>query len=181
MADPLLHDAVTLRHFASCQLLSLCASLHSTLPVPRWTEAVHDEVQRAAAIGRQDCAAILSEVWLDTPITPSIKDQRGIYRIRIALNRSPHPPNQDAGEAESIYFAEQLGGLFATDDNAAYAFAERRLGAGRVCDTVDILRAGVRGGYATPADAALAAATIRRAGRHLRRVHPANLTDSYFR
>ncbi len=181
MADPLLHDAVTLRHFATCQLLPLCASLHSTLPLPRWTEAVHDEVQRGAAIGRQDCAAILTEWWLGTPIIPSVRDQRGIYRIQVALNGSPHPPNEDAGEAESIFFAEHLDGVFATDDNAAYAFAERRLGIGRVLDTVDILRAAVRGGHATPADAVRAATAIRKAGRHLRRVHPATLTESYFR
>jgi len=181
MASPLLHDAVTLRHFATCQLLSLCSSLHSVLPLPRWTEAVRDEVQRGAALGRSDCAAILAAGWLGAPVIPSASHQRGIYRIRVALNGSRFPPTSDAGEAESIFFAEQMGGSIATDDNAAYAFAERRLGGGRVLDTVDILRAAVRGGHARPADAVTAAVTIRRAGRHLRRVHPATLTEIYFR
>jgi len=180
MADPLLHDGVTLRHFATCRLLSLCAALHAALPPPRWAEAVHDEVQRGAALGYQECAAILTEQWLGAPIVPSPSDQGGIFRMWVALNGAPHPPVDNAGEAQSLYFAEQLGAMFATDDNAAYAFAERRLGSGRVLDTVDILRVAVRGGHIPPADAANAARTIRRAGRHLRRIHPAILTEPYF-
>ena len=33
----------------------------------------------------------------------------------------------NAGEAESIYFAESLAAIFATDDNAAYVFAASEL------------------------------------------------------
>jgi hypothetical protein len=111
---------------------------------------------------------------------PSVSDQGGIFRMWVALNGGLHPPVGNAGEAESFYFVEKLGGMFATDDNAAYAFAERRLGASRVLDTVDILRVAIRDGHISAADAANAAKTIRREGRHLRRIHPAILTESYF-
>lgn len=181
MADPVLHDAVTLRHFASCGKLNICELLHSALPTPRWTEAVHGELQRGARNGNTDCSTVLGQHWLGAPIIPSTTEQSAIYRLRVALNGGTYPPSADAGEAESIFFAQQLGGLFATDDNAAHAFASRRLGPRRVIDSVDILRLAVRAGHVTAADAVTSAMAIRAAGRSLRRVHPITLTDSYFK
>ena len=181
MPDPILHDAVTLNHFAACGMLPVCELLHASCPTPRWTEAVKAELTRGARRGIPHCSAVLSEAWLGTPVVPSAADQHAIYRLRVALNGSPFPPLADAGEAESIFFADQLGGLLATDDNEAYDFATRRLGSGRVIDTVDILRTAVRGGHLIASDAVRAATAIRVAGRHLRRVHPVTLTDSYFK
>jgi predicted nucleic acid-binding protein len=123
---------------------------------------------------------VMAEPWLDAAVTPSASDQPGIVRIWVALNGGLRPPVLHAGEAQSIYFAEQLGGMFATDDNVAYAFAERRLGIGRVVDTVEILRAGVREGHIVPAEALRAARMIRGSGRYLRRVHPSIVTEAYF-
>jgi len=180
MAYPLLHDAVTLRHFATCQLLSLCEAMHSPRPTPRWVEAVYSEVQRGAVLGYAECALVLSQQWLGTAVAPSPSDQGGIFKIWVALNGGLRPPVDNAGEAQSIYFAEQLGAMFATDDNVAYAFAERRLGIGRVLDTVEVLRAGVRDGHISAADAVRAVRAIRSNGRRLRRVHPSIVTESYF-
>jgi hypothetical protein len=84
------------------------------------------------------------------------------------------------GEAESIYFAAKLGGYFATDDNAAYDFAERYLGSGRVIDTVHILRDAVSLGEMTSSVAAGHATRIRESGRHLRRLHPSTLSAAHF-
>jgi hypothetical protein len=143
-------------------------------------EAVYGEVQRGALLGNAECTSVLSQQWLGTAVVPSPSDQAGIFRIWVALNGGLRPPVGNAGEAQSIYFAEQLGGMFATDDNVAYAFAERRLGIGRVLDTVDVLRAGVRDGHIDAANAVRAVRAIRSSGRHLRRVHPSIVTESYF-
>src|SRR5258708_39486320 len=98
MADPVLHDAVTLRHCASCGKVKICELLHSALPTPRWTEAVQGELQRGARNGSADCSTVLAEHWLGTPIVPSTPDQIAIYRLRVALNGSAYPPSADAGE-----------------------------------------------------------------------------------
>jgi hypothetical protein len=180
---PLLYDAVTLRHFSSCQSLALCELIHSPLGTPHWVEAVKGEIERAAALGLPECPGVLTQAWLGTPATPTLADQPGIVRVWIALNGGQHSPKGNAGEAQSIYFAQQIGGTFATDDNAAYDFAAkpRRLGAARVIDTVDILRQAVAEGHLSAADAVNIAVGIRRAGRFLRHIHPMTLTEGYFR
>ena len=178
---PLLYDAVTLRHFSACQSLALCELIHSPLGGPHWVEEVKNEIERADALGISGCSDILAQRWLGAPVTPSLHDQAGIVRIWIALNNGRRPPVDHAGEAQSIYFAQLSGGTFATDDNAAYDFASRKLGQGRAIDTVDILRDAVSAGHITAAEAVTAAVYVRRAGRYLRRVHPMTLTESYFR
>lgn len=180
MAIPVLFDAVTLRHLSVCGHLSTCQVIHGARPLPRWTGEVKHEIELAASLGFAGCGAILSQTWLGAPQTPSLTDLVGIVRLQIALNGGGHSLTDNGGEAESIYYAQLLGGIFATDDNAAYAFAARRLGAVRVIDTVDILRSGVAAGALTSADALKAATDIRAVGRHLRRVHPDTLSDAYF-
>ena len=71
-----------------------------------------------------------------------------MLRLQVGLNDGKYPPEGDGGEAEGIYFAEKLGGQFATDDNKAYDFARRRpsLGPGRVIDSVQILQTAVANG-----------------------------------
>jgi len=131
-------------------------------------------------LGNRECSAILSATWLGSPVIPDSRDLKRIFSIQVALNDGRTPPTGDAGEAESIYFADRYGATFATDDNAAYDFAQRRLGAARVIDSIYILQDAVAMGNITAADAASVAESIQRAGRHFRQVHPAILRPSHF-
>jgi len=180
MPSPVLFDAVTLLHFACVGRLNLLAARYGHRTLPRWAEAVHDEIVRGQPVAGPECAAILGAVWLGEPAKPAASDRRGIQRLWVGLNEGREPPIEHAGEAESIYFAEKLGGVFATDDNAAYDFAERRLGVGRAIDTVLILREAVAMDEITAGEAVDVASSIRAAGRHLRRHHPPVLTPDYF-
>jgi len=182
MPNPALHDAVTLQHFAVAGRLDVLDNCHGHLPMPRWTDTVHDEVEAGHHRGYAHCGPVLQCGWLGTPVQPSASDLRKITRIHIGLNEGRPESDSHLGEAESIYFAEKTGGLFVTDDNGAYDFAQRRpgLGPARVRDTVYVLRDAVANGYITRGDAAACAATIRAAGRHLLRTHPATLTASDF-
>jgi len=120
--------------------------------------------------------------WLGPPIGPATTDLAEIYALQVALGNGLEPPTGNAGEAESIYFAESLGAIFATDDNAAYLLAasRRTLGLGRVVDSVGILLATVQAELMTPDDAAQVCSDIRRAGRRLRRTHPFPVEPGYF-
>lgn len=179
MPGPALYDAVTLRHFAVAGRLDILVSRHSHLPVPRWTEAVHGEIEAAAGF---DVAAraVLDTAWLGDPIAPGATDQPPIMSIWIGLNEGRRPPTAHAGEAESIYFAGKLTGVFVTDDNAAYDFASRRLGPAQVFDSVSVLQDAVAMGELSTAEAIGVTESIRAAGRYLRNVHPDRFTPSDF-
>ena len=171
----ILYDSVTLRHFAAAQQLQLLQAVHANHPPPRWVETVHDEIQSTSRVAtgpdRTHCRYILSRAsraWLDDPSTPTAADSPGIMVLLVALNGGRQPPLAHAGEAESVYFASQLGGILATDDNAAFDFAQHRLGVGRVIDTVDILKSAVRAGLVADADARNIVVRIRTSGRYLR-------------
>ncbi len=181
MSRPVLFDAVTLCHFAVCGRLGILEQVHGWRDAPRWTEEVEAEIRRGDAAGWPGCLAILTCHWLGSSVLPTIADQQRIVRIWIGLNDGRRPPIRHAGEAQCIYFAEKLGGLVATDDNAAYDFAERRLSVGRVIDTVHILRDAVAAGYVSASDASGIVSSITSAGRHLRSVHPINPGADYFR
>ena len=92
------------------------------------------------------------------------------------------PPKGDRGEAEGIYFAEKLGGQFATDDNNAYDFARRRasLGPGRVIDSVQILQTAVANGDISATEARSIAVAFEEAGRSLRPDHRGARDPAYF-
>lgn len=180
MTDPYLCDAVTLRHFGEIGRLDILETRYGHLDPPHWTQAVADEIARAAA-RVPGCAAILAASWLSSPVVPAPHDLRGILTLQIGLNDGLRPPTAHAGEAEGIYFAEKLNGRFVTDDNGAYDFAIRRLGLGRARDTIDILRESVTDGDMSASDAINIANAIRNIGRDLRRVHPSTLLPSYFR
>ncbi len=179
MAGPPLFDAVTLRHFGVAGRLDICERRDRQITGPRWCETVRDEIALHAGRGSAECQAVLAS-GLGPPICPSSGDLREIYRLRTALGGIGRAPNSDAGEAESIFFTAKLDGSFVTDDNAAFEFAVRRLGAGRVFDTIDILRDSVAANDITPSDALSTANDIRAAGRFLRRVHTGMLTTGYF-
>lgn len=180
MPAPVLHDAVTLLHFAASGHLGLLEERHAAVPEPLWAEAVRSEIANGAAHGHPGCEELLRAQWLGEPVAPAASDRAGILRLLVALNDGTGAPAAHAGEAESIYFAEKLDTLFVTDDNGAYDFARWRLGDGRVKDTVDLLRDAVAMGELTPAGALAIADGIRSCDRHLRRVHPPQLSAAYF-
>jgi hypothetical protein len=178
--QPVLYDAVTLRHFGTASRLDVLVLRHAHLDEPRWTEAVHGEIAAAAHF---DAAArdVLAFRWLGNPVAPDAADLAAIMPLWIGLNEGRRPPVDHAGEAETLHFAEKLDAIVATDDNGAYDFVSRRLGSHRVIDTVAILQDAVAMGEITAAEAAGIAGAIRGAGRHLRRVHPTPLTANDFR
>lgn len=185
MAASILYDTVTLRHFAACNRLDIVADLSTAYSPPFWVEEVHREVQEIATkqIGpaRTQCRYILSQTWLGDPHEPLTADQLEIFSIRTALDMGfGGRPSQHLGEAQTIYVAEQLGAVVATDDGPAFMYAQQRLAAGNVIDTVDLLRMAVAAGLVTADEAADLAARIRAAGRFLRRVHQATLTADNF-
>lgn len=180
---PVLHDAVTLRHFAAVNQLTLLRKQHGHRPVPRWTEEIREEITRAAKSGIHHCAAILKVGWLDAPAIPDQEDLRQIVKLQIGINKGNHTARANHGEAECIYFATKHQGQFATDDNDAYEFAflHESLGAGRVIDTIDILKAAVVSNLITAIEADAIAKDIEKQGRYFRPVHRRNRDPSYFR
>jgi len=179
---PVLHDAVTLRHFAAVDALDVLHAQHGRHPEPRWTEAVQDEIAAAERAGEAHCADILSASWLGAAAEPEEGNLAAVYRIQVGLNEGLRPPDAHLGEAQAIHFAEATGGTVATDDHGAYVFATRRpsLGPGRVIDTVQILRSAVAFGEITSVQAAKIADDIESAGRSLRPEHRQSRNAAYF-
>jgi predicted nucleic acid-binding protein len=171
----MLHDAVTLQHFAIVGRLDILEDLHGHHAAPRWTDAVRNEVEEGARRGQQ-------AAWLGPPAVPALPELMPIIQLQVGLTGGVVVGDRHLGEAESIFFAERDGGTLVTDDAGAYDFAERRLGLGpsRVQDTIEILRRSVGLGSITPADAAAVATSIVAAGRFLRRVHEGLLQPTYF-
>ena len=179
---PVIHDAVTLRHFAAVKRLDVLRTCHGHRPEPRWTTRIRAEIESAERAGESHCSDILRETWLGTPAEPSVAELGDVYRLQVGLNDGRRPPTGDQGEAEAIYFAEKHSGQFATDDNHAYEFARRRpsLGAGRVIDSIHILRTAVANDDLTAADAHSIANEIEDAGRLFRPTHRGTRGPDYF-
>lgn len=175
-----LHDAVSLCHLATANVLPIGQSLCQQTTAPYWSEAVASEIDRGVKAGDLACVAIKAAGWLGTPIVPSPADRRPIQKLRLGLQNFGDPPWKHSGEAESLHLARKLRGEFVTDDEAAYDQAQKILGVRKVLDTVDLFRLAVSASLMTSVDAAAAAARIRAAGRHLRPVHPQMLLPSYF-
>jgi len=178
VAGPVLYDACSLQNFGAIGRLDLLRRRHGHIDPPRWTETVADEV--AAGAGTAACDVILADSWLGVPIQPSSADQKRIFELQIGLNEGVRPATKHLGEAESLHFADRLGGTLVTDDNGAYDFAFRMLGVGRVRDTVDVLRESVAQGELLASEAHLVANAMRNSGRSLRRIHPPTLPTTYF-
>ena len=179
---PVIHDAVTLRHFAVVKRLDVLQTCHGHRPEPRWTQAIRAEIEAALGEDGSHCSDILGEAWLGSPAEPTAAELAVVYRLQVGLNDGRAPPKGDRGEAEGIYFAEKHNGQFATDDNGAYEFARRRpsLGAGRVIDSIHILRTAVADGDLTAADAHSIANGIEAAGRSFRPAHRGSRGPDYF-
>ena len=179
---PVLHDAVTLRHFAAVERMGVLRSCHGHRPEPRWTTGIRAEIESAEHAGEAHCSDILGETWLGVPAELTTSELAIVYRLQVGLNDGREPPKGDRGEAEGIYLAEKHNGQFATDDNNAYEFARRRpsLGMGRVIDSIHILRTAVADGYLTATDAHGIANAIEDADRSLRPTHRGTRDPSYF-
>ena len=179
---PVIHDAVTLRHFAAVERMDVLQACHGHRPEPRWTEGIRAEIESAKRAGESHCSDILSETWLGAPAEPSIAELAVVYRLQVGLNNGRHPPKGDQGEVEAIFFAVKHNGQFATDDNNAYEFARRRptLGAGRVIDSIHILRTAVADGDLTATDAHRIANAMEDAGRSFRPTHRGRRRPDYF-
>lgn len=178
MTDPRLLDAVTLRHFGITENLAALAHILSAYPLPYWTETVRSEI--LAGIGQPDCDNVLAASFLGVPHQIQTTELAEVMRIRIVLSDANSGSAENLGEAESIFLADKLNGIFITDDYVAYELARRRLGHCRVLDTVDLLREMVVTGYFKSSEAQQVADAIRNSGRYLRRGHPSTFTPEYF-
>ena len=186
MPGSVLHDSVTLQHFASAGRLDVLEVRHGWLPLPRWCESVHDEIHRSPQIAH--CQAVIQATWLGGPEEVSSDAELDeVTRIMIALGSAVGAAVDDGeatkheGEAESIVIAKRTDDAkFLTDDNDAFSVATTHLTAQRVKDTVDVLEDAVAMGEITAQDAAGICASIRQHGRHLRRVRPDPMPASHF-
>ena len=184
LSSPVLHDTVTLRHFASVFRLDILQSLHGHRALPRWTRTVQLETQAGVNAGEDYCQDILDASWLDMPYAPEEGELARVFTLQAAMNRGLHPANtnRNLGEAESIFFAEKYHGQFATDDAGAYDFAYRHLprGPARVIDTIDILRLAVVSGKMTASEAKQTSDDMEAVGRIFRPEHRPSRDVSYF-
>ena len=179
---PVIHDAVTLRHFAAVERMDVLRTCHGHRPEPRWTAGIRAEIESAKHADESHCADVLNETWLGVPAEPTDSELAIVYRLQVGLNDGREPPKGDRGEAEAIYFAEKHNGQLATDDNGAYEFARRRpsLGPGRVIDSIHVLQTAVADGDLTAADAHDIANAIEDAGRSFRPPHRGARGPDYF-
>jgi hypothetical protein len=173
---PVLLDAGLLSTFAAAEALDVLESRVQSSSHPLWTYEVRSELLRGATWSTH-CVAVLQASWLGEPHEAQSDDLKHILRYRTALG-GDHPSN--LGEASSVYWAEQLNGRFATDDNAAYDWAKRKLGVGRVIDTVDILREAVAMDEISAERASIICQLAFDQDRSLRRIHPAHPAKAHF-
>lgn len=138
------------------------------------------EIADGVRLGQDECLSVQECAWLGAPHAPEVADLVRVRSLQIALGGSHSVTTENAGEAESIFFAEQFDGIFVTDDNIAYDFARRRLGDQRVVDSIGMLAEAVRRSLVSPDEAADIAARITDSGRHLRREHPRHPGSTYF-
>lgn len=178
---PILYDAVTLQHFAAISRLDILKTRHKNRPTPRWTYGVYQEIKKAADT-IPHCTVIIEEPWLGEPKVPTERQAEEIDLIRMSIMELGDTRYAHLGEAQSIYFAKQLQGQFATDDNTAYKFARQQyvLGNENVIDSIGILQEAVAMYEITDREADHVAKDIEETGRHFRPIHRQPRGPSYF-
>ena len=137
------YDTVTLHIFSTMDRMDLLLDLYGHKPQPRWAEVVHGEVVKGRNHPESNVssARILNTPWMGAPAVP--KDTGMVLRIQAALATDDSKKDANLGEAESMVLAIETGGIFVTDDKAAYDLAIHRadLGPDRVMDSCALLRA----------------------------------------
>jgi predicted nucleic acid-binding protein len=140
---PVLYDTVTLHIFSAADRFDVLVNLFGHRPVPRWCRTVKEEVEAGLNHrgSKESSLRILSQSWLSEHDAPAARDQTKVAKIQLSLSRPGKRPRADLGEAESMVVAMETGGVFVSDDHAAYDMASRRpeLGANRVLDSCQIL------------------------------------------
>ncbi|MDH2902390.1 MAG: hypothetical protein PXZ08_00360 [Actinomycetota bacterium] len=181
MLRRVLHDAVSLKHFAIANRLDVLEERHGHLAEPRWCEEVQEEIKNGIGLASEN-AAILSATWLGTPASIAIEDMAAAYKYHVVLNDGREPPTMHKGEAYSIFVGQKIGAIFFTDDGTAYEWgnAKVRSGLGGVKDTIDVLRDAVSMGELTKEQACELALTMQDRGRDFRSVHDGKFTPAYF-
>lgn len=139
---PVIYDAVTLHIFSEIDRLEVLTSTFGHRPEPRWPDEVHSEVLKGKnhLESIASSSRILDLVWLGLPRTPL--DLALVIRIQAALATPGRSQDKNLGEAEAMVLAIEVGGVFVTDDKAAFDLARRRkdLGFERVLDFCAILQ-----------------------------------------
>jgi predicted nucleic acid-binding protein len=127
-----------------------------------WVDVVHAEIMSGLSVVPA-LGDVLAATWLPPPIeTFAVKE---IEHIRQLLGGHAKRPAEHLGEAASIVYALRGGYTLATDDRDAKRVAESR--GCRVITTVTILRACVRNGPLTLADANAMLVSLVQQGRRL--------------
>lgn len=146
---------------------------------PHWVEAVRDEAQTAVDIGVTYMNAVIDAGWLGQPLAPPSNraDRKELTLIHIGLNDGKRPPEDHLGEAESMFWAQALDGVFVTDDGGAAGFARRRFPSLLVVDTVDVLRDCFDNAEAGCPEAWDLLQAMISGGRHIRKRRPAAHAD----
>lgn len=138
---PVIFDTVTLQVFAEMDRLDLLIQLFGHRPTPRWSTEVRAENVKGQnhADSMLRCTRIIESGWLGNDEAPS--DLALVLKIQAALSSGVNADDKNLGEAESIALAIERGGVFVTDDKAAYDLARKRpdVGVARVLDAHTIL------------------------------------------
>jgi hypothetical protein len=127
VAGNVLVDTCTLGNFAVVDQLGLLEQRYGHRA--RWTETIRYEVQRGIPVEPR-LQLVLDAEWLGEPIEIDVSPHalRKIDQIRRGLGGTQDQPTQHLGEAEMIYYLENLqsGWIFLSDDQAALDLARRR-------------------------------------------------------
>ena len=182
MQEPVLYDSVSLNHFGIPNRLDILENLFGRHELPRWSETVASEIDTGANLGHAHCENVLRADWLGDPEAIEPKDLAAVQIIRTAMTDPREPSTKNLGEAESLFLARKYQGWFVTDDGVAHDWSLRNgmLGAGRVLDTVDILRRAVSYEDIGETDAKAIYDLVIAAGRDFRSCHPTNPPPSFF-
>ena len=162
--------------------MNLLDQMHGSRPLPRWAEAVRDEIEEAKLRGISHCGVVLANAWLDEPEEIGLADVVGVERIRAALTSPGESDKRNLGEAQSIFLAKRFEGFFFTDDNVAYSWARDSgmLPGHRVIDSVEVLRRAVGDTLITSNEARKIFDDVIKADRDFRREHPIDPPRDYF-
>ena len=118
-----------------------------------WPLSVQRELQAGARV-QPALAGVLEAAFLGPPeVLEHPVDLLEAELLRARLAGSSLGQRRNRGEAEAIFLARRLGGVFVSEDRDARVLAAGELGANRVVGTPDLLARGVRMGLVGPESA----------------------------